>query len=381
VRQYILGIRSDPHSTRPDSVGVSPTDFWGALEEYLALMRARYDLDIGLSTPAELRESTLLSPKVEVQVLRIIQEGITNVHKHAQASRVDLVLTRQGDWLHVQLEDDGRGFDVDALPATAPHFGLQIMRERAEGTNGHFEVAAAPGHGTRLEIRVPCILEPDSPTGEPRYPWRVLLVDDHSLFLAGLQNMLRPHGIQIVGIGHNGIEAESQAAELQPELILMDIHMPERDGLEATRRIKQRFPQIKVVMLTVAAEDDLLLQALNYGASGYLLKNLPVTQFLSLLADVMAGKTIIAPALANRVLTTLAQGDDATLTGSPAVAVLTPRQREVLYCIGQGMSNRQIAAELSITENTVKYHTGRIMRRLGLQTRYELIRYQFDLED
>jgi DNA-binding NarL/FixJ family response regulator len=171
------------------------------------------------------------------------------------------------------------------------------------------------------------------------------------------------------------------AAELQPELILMDIHMPERDGLEATRRIKQRFPQIKVVMLTVAAEDDLLLQALQYGASGYLLKNLPIPQFLSLLTDVMAGKTIVSPTLAHRVLTALAQADeDATVVDFPPADVLTPRQREVLQCIGQGMSNRQIAEALFISENTVKYHVGQIMKRLGLQTRHELIRYQLDHE-
>jgi DNA-binding NarL/FixJ family response regulator len=119
--------------------------------------------------------------------------------------------------------------------------------------------------------------------------------------------MLRPHGLQIVGVAENGRQGEQLAVELQPDLILMDIHMPEQDGLETTRRIKEQFPQIKVVMLTMAADESLLLEALRHGASGYLLKNLPAAQFLTLLNEVMAGKTIVSPDLATQVLTIMAQ--------------------------------------------------------------------------
>jgi two-component system NarL family response regulator len=206
-----------------------------------------------------------------------------------------------------------------------------------------------------------------------------MLVDDHALFREGLGNMLRPHGLQIVGTAANGREAETQVASLQPDLILMDIHMPEQDGLETTRRLKQQFPRIKIVMLTMAEDEALLLQALKYGASGYLLKNLPTPQFLSLLNEVMAGKIIIAPTLATKALTALAQQDDTTPTiEETEVAPLTDRQQEVLACLAQGMSNKQIGEQLHISENTVKYHVRQMMERLQLETRHELIRYHLD---
>ncbi len=374
VRQYILGIRTG--KTQP-----APADFWQALEAYLTLMQTRYGLQLQLQAPAELRATMQLDPVVETQVLRIIQEGLTNVYKHAQADQVELRFNLTDDWLTILLRDDGRGFEGAAGLKDGTHFGLQIMHERAEGVNGQLEVQSAPGAGTQLQIRVPCRLSARGGSDEPGYLWRVLLVDDHALFREGLSNMLRPHGIQIVGVADNGVAAETLATELQPDLILMDIHMPQRDGLEATRRIKSQFPQIKIVMLTVAAEEELLLQALRNGAAGYLLKNLPAPQFLSLLSDVMAGKIIVSPNLATQALTTLAQQESAAWAGStPKLAALTDRQTEVLRCLGAGMSNRQIAEELFISENTVKYHVGQIMSRLGLQTRFELIRYQLDQE-
>jgi two-component system nitrate/nitrite response regulator NarL len=285
--------------------------------------------------------------------------------------------TQQGEWLQLLLKDNGRGFDPqNGLPVEQGHFGLQIMRERAESVNGRFEVISASGKGTQIQVKVPALINL-APAGEQQTPWRVLLVDDHTLFREGLANMLRPHGLQIVGVAENGVDGEHLAAKLQPDLVLMDIHMPEQDGLETTRRIKERFPQIKVVMLTMAVEDALLVKAFRNGASGYLLKSLPTPQFLTLLNEVMADKIIVSPDLTSQVLTAIVQHNSGN--GEPQIGErLTERQQEALAYLGQGMNNKQIAEALYISESTVKYHIRQIMDRLGLQTRHELIRYEFD---
>ncbi|TEU18821.1 MAG: response regulator transcription factor, partial [Anaerolineales bacterium] len=196
---------------------------------------------------------------------------------------------------------------------------------------------------------------------------RVLLVDDHPLYLEGLRGLLASRGLHVVGQARDGLEALEQARSLRPDLILMDVQMPRCDGVEATRRIKAELPEAKIVMLTVAAEGDILFEALKSGASGYLLKSLDGAQFFSLLADVMRGETVLSPALANQVLAEFARKpDDETVDTAP----LTPRQHEVLELVAQGPTNQEIARALYVSEATVKYHVSQILERLHLQSRY-----------
>jgi len=390
VRQYILGIRTEGKATRAG-------DFWATLDEYLAVARQRYGLTIELTAEAAQRANIRLTPPVETQLLHIIQEGLSNAFKHAEATLVQLYLTAEEGMLTLLLKDNGRGFitspengqengpkngEENARENTPDdtHFGLKIMQERAQSVNGDLQITSSPGQGTQLRVQVPCALAaPVEAAGDVSYPtWRVMLVDDHALFREGLGNMLRPYGIQIAGEADNGKDAEAQVAVLQPDIILMDLHMPEQDGLETTRRIKARYPHIKIVMLTMANDEALLLQALKAGVSGYLLKSLPTPQFLSLLRDVMAGKTIIAPELAAQALTALARQDSPArpdLDDSLLITELTERQREVLDCVAEGMSNKTIAEALHISESTVKYHINQVLERLHLKTRHELIRY------
>ncbi|MCA8930490.1 MAG: response regulator, partial [Alphaproteobacteria bacterium] len=196
--------------------------------------------------------------------------------------------------------NDGPGFDPQAVDQhDQPHFGLAIMRERAEQVDGRFEIRSSPVGGTEVIVHVPRDL-----TARERYPAgvRVLLVDDHSLYLEGLRNLLAARGFQVVGAASDGIEAQEQAAALRPDLILMDVQMPRCDGVEATRLIKARHPEIKIVMLTMAAEGEVLFDALKAGASGYLLKSVTGDDFFRLLNNALAGETILSPALASRML-------------------------------------------------------------------------------
>jgi two-component system NarL family response regulator len=250
------------------------------------------------------------------------------------------------------------------------------MRERAEGVGGSLDIQSQPGGGTQVVVRLPRVLAPSADA--TMRGLRVLLADDHDLYVQGLRNLLTARGVQVVGVAHDGLEALALARELLPDLILMDVHMPHCDGLEATRQIKEALPEVKIVMLTVAADDATLFKALQSGAAGYLLKNLESRHFFDLLREIMRGEDIVTPTVAARTLAEMAQEQTDSAASSPseeAPVPLTPRQREVLVLLTEGMTYLEIAQELHISRNTVKYHVTRMLERLELQSRYELARY------
>jgi DNA-binding NarL/FixJ family response regulator len=272
----------------------------------------------------------------------------------------------------VVISDEGVGFIEKDDSSLTPGFGLEIMHERAEAVGGKLTVQSEPGQGTQVIVQLPRLIEnqgSDSSRG-----LRVLLVDDHPLYLEGMRNMLSTRGVQVIGTARDGLTAVELARQLLPDLILMDVEMPQLNGLEATRRIKAELFDIKIVILTIAADDDTLFEALKHGASGYLLKNLDSRQFFSLLTDVMRGETVLSPPLAARVLTEFARRDTRPAEQDEAPA-LTPRQQEVLELAAQGLTNKEIAAQLHVTVATVKYHIAQILERLQLKSRHELAQY------
>lgn len=221
---------------------------------------------------------------------------------------------------------------------------------------------------------------------------RVMLVDDHALFLEGLSNLLASAGIQVVGQAHDGFDALVQARRLQPDLILMDIHMPNCDGVAATRLIKASMPQIKIVMLTMSEDEQDLFEAVKSGASGYLLKRLEAAEFFEYLAELQAGHPPFSPGLAEKILNEFAhqpgppepqaaadgQGitqTDGTRGDGTAQTALSPRQIEVLTLVAQGQTYREVAETICISERTVKYHMAEILQRLHLQNRSQVIAY------
>ncbi len=371
VRKYILGIRT--------AVEPRPLDFLTALEHYLEELEQRYGLTVRVNWPEDQRESPL-APAIETQLLRIIQEALVNVCKHAEVDVARLMFTLHPDTVEVLIIDEGRGFDVthpnpqDLTPDQ--HFGLTIMRERAEGVGGSLDVRSQPGSGTQVVVRLPRRLAASADAAMRGL--RVLLADDHDLYVQGLRNLLTARGVRVVGVAHDGLEALALARELLPDLILLDVHMPHCDGLEATRQIKAALPEVKIVMLTVAADDATLFEALKSGASGYLLKNLESRHFFELLSKIMRGEDVVTPTVAARALAEMAQGesDVAPLASkeSPSTA-LTPRQREVLALLADGLTYLEIAQQLHISHNTVKYHVTRMLERLELENRYELAHY------
>jgi len=206
---------------------------------------------------------------------------------------------------------------------------------------------------------------------------RILLVDDHALFLEGLQNLLRAKEMEVVGVAHHGREAIAQAQRLQPDVILMDIQMPECDGIEATRQIKARLPHVQIVMLTMSTDDAHLFEAIKAGATGYLLKNLEVDQFFELLNGLERGEAPMPRDLATKILREFAhQAQTPTPADTePALDEPTERQLEVLKLIAQGWTNKQVADQLFITERTVKYHLQEILQKLHLRNRTQAVAY------
>ncbi len=205
---------------------------------------------------------------------------------------------------------------------------------------------------------------------------KLLLVDDHSLFLQSLKVLLSAKGYDVVGTASNGLEALKQARLLAPDLILMDIDMPEVDGLAATRLIKAEMPQIKIVMLTVSNSDENLFEAIKIGASGYLLKSQSADRFLELIAQVEGGGAALSPDLAARLLDEFSR--QARRLEEPAEAEsdeLTPRQSQILMLVAQGLTYAQVGETLHLSEPTVRYHLGQILDRLHLKNRAQVIAY------
>jgi DNA-binding NarL/FixJ family response regulator len=184
------------------------------------------------------------------------------------------------------------------------------------------------------------------------------------------------NNIEVVGEASDGLEALEKARQLKPDIILMDIKMPRCDGLEATRLIKTEMPEIKIIILTVSADDEDLFEAIKSGAEGYLLKNIRAEEFLTLLSGVTGrGEAAISPLLATKIIEEFARQTTKRIEAPLSESELTERETDVLRLVVSGALNKEIAATLNITENTVKYHLRNIMEKLHLRNRAQAAAY------
>jgi DNA-binding NarL/FixJ family response regulator len=203
---------------------------------------------------------------------------------------------------------------------------------------------------------------------------RILIADDHALFRDGLRSLLTAQGHEVVGEARNGREAVAMTREVSPDMVLMDLSMPEVDGLAATKQITAELPDVKVVILTASESDQLLFDAIKSGAQGYLLKNLEADDFFALLDRASNGEPAFTPTLARRLLVEFAKPAEAPAPNSEDA--LTAREREVLELMVEGVvSNRKLARRLDLSENTVKFHVRNILDKLRLHNRAEVVGY------
>jgi two-component system NarL family response regulator len=198
---------------------------------------------------------------------------------------------------------------------------------------------------------------------------KVLLVDDNRLMLEGLQNLLEAHGVQVAGLASDGLQAVGLARTLQPDVILMDIRMPNCDGLAATRLIKAEMPDRVIVVLTTSTDEQDLFEAVKAGACGYLLKSITADSLIEALHQVQEGVPPFSPGLATKLLKEFAHRGESSPKG------LNERQTEVLTLVSQGLSYKEVGTRLFLSPHTVRYHMGEIMNQLHLENRAQVLAY------
>jgi DNA-binding NarL/FixJ family response regulator len=203
---------------------------------------------------------------------------------------------------------------------------------------------------------------------------RVLLVDDDDLMRAGLRAVLSSDdSVEVAGEASDGREAVGIAARLSPDVVLMDVRMPNMDGIAATREVLERVPSARVIVLTTFEEDDYIFGSLSAGASGFLLKRTRPEELIAAIHTIAAGEALLSPSVTRRVVDRMAPHLPAGGASSERLDELTPRERDVLELIARGLSNREIADALVIEESTVKTHVKRVLMKLGVRDRVHAV--------
>lgn len=204
-------------------------------------------------------------------------------------------------------------------------------------------------------------------------PIRVLLVDDHALFRSGIKLLLQRHDdFDVVGEASDGIEGVKRAKALQPDVVLLDLHMPGLSGLDAIKLIQEEVPACRIILLTVSEEGEDLTTALKNGAVGYLLKNIDADFFLGAIRRAMQGDSVISNEMTAKLVANLRRGYEPTPSET---SKLTPREGDILAQLASGLSNKEIARELNLAESTVKIHIQSILKKLGLSNRVQAAIY------
>ncbi len=208
---------------------------------------------------------------------------------------------------------------------------------------------------------------------------RVLIVDDQALVRRGFRMILETEpDLEVVGEAADGEQAVALASELAPDVVLMDVRMPGVDGIEATRRIAAVEGDVpRVIMLTTFDMDEYVYDALQAGAAGFLLKDVPPEQLVDGIREVLSGDALLSPVIVRRMIEAYLERPPAGRQAS-ALSGLTPREREILVLLGRGRSNAEIAADLVVSETTVKTHVGRVLMKLGLRDRVQAVIYAYE---
>ncbi|TDD68902.1 response regulator transcription factor [Jiangella aurantiaca] len=208
---------------------------------------------------------------------------------------------------------------------------------------------------------------------------RVLIADDDDLMRAGLVELLTADPrIEIVGLASTGREAIERTARTAPDVVLMDVRMPGLDGIAATQELTRAAPDVRVLILTTFEQDDYIFGALRAGASGFLLKRSRPEELIAAVDIVAAGDSLLSPSVTRRVIDRMAQQPTPNLAGQTRLDQLTPREREVLALIARGLSNREIAAALTVEESTIRTHVKRLLMKLDLRDRVQAVIFAYE---
>jgi DNA-binding NarL/FixJ family response regulator len=208
---------------------------------------------------------------------------------------------------------------------------------------------------------------------------RVVIADDDHLIRAGLVELLSADpAIEVVGQAATGREALERVRRLDPDVVLMDVRMPDLDGIAATRELARACARARVLILTTFEQDDYIFGALRAGASGFLLKRTRPEELIAAVHTIADGDSLLSPSVTRRVIDRMAQQPTPALADQARLAELTPREREVLELVARGLSNREIAAELVVEESTIRTHVKRILMKLGVRDRVQIVIFSYE---
>ncbi len=334
-----------------------------------------------------------VQPEIGTALLRIAQEALNNARRHAGAHRIRVGLQYTPEDLVLLVEDDGVGFDTsrERTPGTEGGYGLFGMEERALLLGGSLQIDSTPGWGTRIRASVPCraVTAMEAVQSVPALPvepaivenvrvdhLRIVLADDHTLARQGLRSMLETDPtITVEAEAPNGRAAYEIAARLRPDVVLLDLQMPDWDGIETLKHIRADLPEMPVIIITSAATDAQIAEALTLGAKGVLLKDAAGPEILAAVRAAVRGETVLSSLLSTRLA--------AMATNQPTAPSVVPtgttfglneREMEVLALLAQGSRNKEIAAALFLAPKTVEFHLSNIFSKLQVSNRTEAAR-------
>ena len=335
-------------------------------------------LPVALSVTGEARD---LAPGLDLTAYRLVQEGLTNTLRHARnPGRAEVAIDYGEDRIELAVRDDGR---VSRGLGSNDRGGQRAPRDA--GTRcGVRRFARCSGEaGGWLRAGRDAALGPDMSAVEARSAASigVLIVDDQALVRAGFRMILEIEpDLHVVGEAADGDQAVAQVAALGPDVVLMDVRMPGTDGIAATRRIMADAScGARVVMLTTFDMDEYVYEALKAGASGFLLKDVQPELLVAGIRAVHAGESLLAPTVTRRMIESFLDRPRAVDAGArERLASLTARERETLQLVARGLTNAEIAADLFVSETTVKTHVGRVLMKLGLRDRVQAVIYAYE---
>jgi DNA-binding NarL/FixJ family response regulator len=299
------------------------------------------------------------------QLLRILQEALTNVHKHADARNVLVRLGGNENEIWVEVTDDGQGFD----PETIPGVGLRSMRDRARALGGNLDIESEPAKGTRVRFQVP--LKRDK---EPRLEKaiRVLLLEDHSSFRQATASVFeREPGFEVVG--QAGSLAEARRLLEGVDVAVVDLGLPDGYGGELIKELREKNPQAQTLVLSATLDRAEMARAVEAGAAGFLHKSAGMVEVMEAIRRLRAGETLLPVEEVVELLRFAGSRREHEHEARLAIAQLTPREKDVLQALAEGLDGKEIAEQLGISDKTERNHMASILAKLGVHSRLQAL--------
>ncbi|MED1781403.1 hybrid sensor histidine kinase/response regulator transcription factor [Brevibacillus fortis] len=308
--------------------------------------------------------------QVKMTLFRCLQESLTNAVRHGQATDIVVSLYFEPQQTRLEVQDNGHGMEN-----WKDGFGITTMKERAAHLQGRVSVYSERGEGTIITCFVPRLVESADEI------IRLFIVDDHSFIRESLRTILEgQRDLRVVGMAEDGAQAVELCEELEPDLVLMDLEMPNMDGIAATKRIKEKWPGIRVLVLSTFQDTEKAKEIMRSGADGYLLKSIESRELAETIRLVHRGGTMIAQDLLHKMLDAQSANEQEELLDAPNISEkdensygLTKREREILQMLSQGMRYKTIASKLYLSDGTVRNYASALYDKLGVRNRDEAL--------